>query len=76
LIKRSLDLGIEMNLVRSSDTRAVSYAILGGIKEVISMLSRSNETDISALPEWRRPSRVVEICPATRRGSSKRRLFF
>jgi hypothetical protein len=51
LIKRSLDLGIEMNLVRNSDTRAVSYAILGGIKEVISMLSRSNDTDISALVE-------------------------
>ena len=46
LIKRSLDLGIEMNLVRKSDTRAVSYAILGGIKEVIGMLSRSNDTDI------------------------------
>lgn len=51
LIKRSLDLGIEMNLVRDSDTRAVSYAILGGIKEVIGMLSRSNDTDISALVE-------------------------
>ena len=35
LIKRSLDLGIEMNLVRNSDTRAVSYCILGGIKEVV-----------------------------------------
>ena len=46
LIKRSLDLGIEMNLVRNSDTRAVSYAILGGIKEVIGMLSRSEDTDI------------------------------
>ena len=51
LIKRSLDLGIEMSLVRNSDTRAVSYAILGGIKEVIGMLSRSNDTDISALVE-------------------------
>src|SRR5271168_4533037 len=51
LIKRSLDLGIEMNLVRNSDTRAVSYAILGGIKEVIGMLSRSNDADISALVE-------------------------
>jgi AcrR family transcriptional regulator len=51
LIKRSLDLGIEMNLVRNSDTRAVSYAILGGIKEVIGMLSRSEDTDISALVE-------------------------
>ena len=51
LIKRSLDLGIEMNLVRNADTRAVSYAILGGIKEVIGMLSRSDDTDIAALVE-------------------------
>ncbi|MGA7870213.1 MAG: TetR/AcrR family transcriptional regulator [Candidatus Binatus sp.] len=51
LIKRSLDLGIEMNLVRAADTRAVSYAILGGIKEVIGMLSRSNDVEISALVE-------------------------
>ncbi len=51
LIKRSLDLGIEMNLVRNSDTRAVSYAILGGIKEVVGMLSRSDEPDIAALVE-------------------------
>lgn len=51
MIQRSLDLGIEMNLVRSADTRAVSYAILGGIKEVIGMLSRSNNSDIAALVE-------------------------
>jgi len=51
LIKRSLDLGIEMNLVRNSDTRAVSYAILGGIKEVIGMLSRSRATDTSEFVE-------------------------
>lgn len=51
LIQRSLDLGVEMNLVRAADTRAVSYAILGGIKEVISMLSRSHETNIDALVE-------------------------
>jgi AcrR family transcriptional regulator len=51
LIQRSLDLGVEMNLVRAADTRAVSYAILGGIKEVISMLSRSQNTNIDALVE-------------------------
>jgi AcrR family transcriptional regulator len=51
LIKRSLDLGIEMNLVRNSDTRTVSYAILGGIKEVVGMLSRSRDPDIAALVE-------------------------
>ena len=51
LIKRSLDLGIEMKLVRESDTRVVSYAILGGVKEVIGMLSRSPDPDIAALVE-------------------------
>lgn len=51
MIQRSLDLGIEMNLVRRADTRAVSYAILGGIKEVIGMLSRSDDIDIEALVE-------------------------
>ena len=51
LIQRSLDLGIQMNLVRKSNTRATSYAILGGIKEVIGMLSRSRETDTSEFVE-------------------------
>ncbi len=51
LIQRSLDLGIQMNLVRSSNTRATSYAILGGIKEVIGMLSRSREIDTSEFVE-------------------------
>ena len=51
MIQRSLDLGIQMSLVRASDTRAVSYAILGGIKEVIGMLSRSEGADTRALVE-------------------------
>jgi AcrR family transcriptional regulator len=51
MIQRSLDLGIQMNLVRAADTRAVSYAILGGIKEVIAMLSRADNPDIDALVE-------------------------
>jgi AcrR family transcriptional regulator len=51
LIQRSLDLGIQMNLVRNSNTRATSYAILGGIKEVIGMLSRSRATDTSEFVE-------------------------
>jgi AcrR family transcriptional regulator len=51
LIQRSLDLGIQMNLVRESNTRATSYAILGGIKEVIGMLSRSRGTDTSEFVE-------------------------
>lgn len=45
LIQRSLDLGIEMNLVRKCDTRAVSYCILGGIKELVGVLSRTRSQD-------------------------------
>lgn len=51
LIQRSLDLGIEMNLVRKSNTQATSYAILGGVKEVIGMMSRRRETETSELVE-------------------------
>ncbi len=51
LIQRSLDLGIEMNLVRKSDTRAIAYCILGAIKEVVSLLSRTPKSDTSALVE-------------------------
>ncbi|HVA78199.1 MAG TPA: TetR/AcrR family transcriptional regulator [Candidatus Binataceae bacterium] len=51
LIQRSLDLGIEMNLVRKSDTRAIAYCILGAIKEVVSLLSRSPKADTAALVE-------------------------
>ena len=49
LIQRSLDLGIEMNLVRKCDTRAVSYCILGGIKEVVGVLSRTRSKDTDLL---------------------------
>jgi AcrR family transcriptional regulator len=50
-IQRSLDLGIEMNLVRRCDTRAVAYCILGGIKEVIGQASRNRRRDISRLAQ-------------------------
>jgi len=50
-IQRSLDLGIEMNLVRRCDTRAVAYCILGGIKEVVGQASRNRRRDISRLAE-------------------------
>ncbi len=49
LIQRSLDLGIDMQLVRKCDTRSVSYCILGGIKEVVGMLSRGAAPDTEAL---------------------------
>jgi AcrR family transcriptional regulator len=50
-IKRSLDLGIEMNLVRHADTRTIAYCILGAIKEIVAMVSREPSTDTSALVE-------------------------
>ena len=51
LIQRSLDLGIEMQLVRQTDTRAIAYCILGAIKEVVGLLSRDGEADTSKLVE-------------------------
>lgn len=50
-IQRSLDLGIEMNLVRRCDTRTVSYCILGGIKEAVGQLSRDRRRQAAALAE-------------------------
>ncbi len=47
-IQRSLDLGIQMNLVRKCNTRAVAYCILGGIKEVVGQLSRNRRPDIGS----------------------------
>lgn len=50
-IQRSLDLGIEMSLVRRCDTRAVACCILGGIKEIVGQLSRNRRDDVVALAE-------------------------
>ncbi|HLH75222.1 MAG TPA: TetR/AcrR family transcriptional regulator [Candidatus Binataceae bacterium] len=50
-IQRSLDLGIEMGLVRPCDSRTAAYCILGGVKEVIVQLSRQAPPDIGALVE-------------------------
>jgi AcrR family transcriptional regulator len=50
-IQRSLDLGMQMRLVRDCDTRAVAYCILGGIKEVVGQASRHRRRDISKLAE-------------------------
>jgi AcrR family transcriptional regulator len=50
-IQRSLDLGIQMRLVRDCDTRAVAYCILGGIKEVVGQASRHRRHDIRKLAE-------------------------
>ena len=51
LIQRSLDLGLEMGLVRESDTKIASYCILGGIKEAIGLLSREPRREIEPLVE-------------------------
>ena len=50
-IQRSLDLGIQMKLVRDCDTRTAAYCILGGIKEVVGQASRHRRRDISELAE-------------------------
>jgi AcrR family transcriptional regulator len=50
-IQRSLDLGIEMNLVRRCDTRVAACCILGGIKEVVAQSSRARRRDIPRLAE-------------------------
>jgi AcrR family transcriptional regulator len=50
-IQRSLDLGIEMNLVRRCDTRVAGYCILGGIKEVVAQASRVRRRDITRLAD-------------------------
>jgi AcrR family transcriptional regulator len=50
-IQRSLDLGIEMRLVRQCDTRVAAYCILGGIKEVVAQASRARRRDIAMLAE-------------------------
>jgi AcrR family transcriptional regulator len=50
-IQRSLDLGIQMQLVRHCDTRAVASCILGGIKEVVGQASRHRRRNISELVE-------------------------
>ena len=50
-IQRSLDLGINLNLVRRCDTSAVAYCILGGIKEVVGQASRDRRRDIGRLAE-------------------------
>ena len=48
-IQRSLDLGIEMKLVRDCDTRTAAYCILGGIKEVIGQSSQKGTRDIESV---------------------------
>jgi AcrR family transcriptional regulator len=50
-IQRSLDLGIEMNLVRRCDTRVAACCIMGGIKEVVAQASRARRPDIGKLAE-------------------------
>lgn len=50
-IKRSLDLGVEMHLVRPCDTEIAANCILGGIKEVVAWAARRKRPAIVALAE-------------------------
>jgi AcrR family transcriptional regulator len=50
-IRRSLDLGVQMGLVRECDTHTVAYSILGGVKEVVGQLSRRRRHDIETIVE-------------------------
>jgi AcrR family transcriptional regulator len=50
-IQRSLDLGIEMRLVRECDTRIAAYCILGGIKEVVGQMAHTRQRGIDRLVE-------------------------
>lgn len=50
-IKRSLDLGISMGLVRECETSTAAYCILGGVKETIVQLTRQEAADIDGLVE-------------------------
>ena len=50
-IQRSLDLGVQMGLVRTCDTQSVARCILGGIKELVGQLSRQTPRDIDGLVE-------------------------
>jgi AcrR family transcriptional regulator len=50
-IQRSLDLGIQMELVRQCDTRVTAYCILGGIKEMVGLITHGGARDIDPLVE-------------------------
>jgi AcrR family transcriptional regulator len=50
-IQRSLDLGVQMGLVRPCDTRIAAYCILGGIKEVVGQIARRRPREIDSLVE-------------------------
>ena len=50
-IQRSLDLGVQMNLVRPCDTRIAAFCILGGIKEVVGQIARRRPREIDSLVE-------------------------
>ncbi len=50
-IQRSLDLGLEMKLVRPCDTRVVAACILGGIKEVAGQTLRQPQCEVKHLAE-------------------------
>ncbi|MGH7947741.1 MAG: TetR/AcrR family transcriptional regulator [Candidatus Binataceae bacterium] len=84
-IQRSLDLGIEMRLVRECDTRIVAYSILGGIKEVVGLISREDSADTYALVEQMlnfglrgvaRPELLEAVTETRGNGAAKEASFF
>ncbi len=50
-IQRSLDLGVQMGLVRECDTHTVACCILGAVKDVVGQLSRRRRHDTDAIVE-------------------------
>jgi len=83
-IQRSLDLGVQMGLVRQCDTHTVACCILGGVKEVVGQLSRRRRHDTDAIVEEilnfglrgvARPELLVEHQPAGEVTGEGERLF-
>jgi AcrR family transcriptional regulator len=50
-IQRSLDLGVQMGLVRPCDTQTVACCILGAVKDVVEQLSRRRRQDTDVMVE-------------------------
>jgi AcrR family transcriptional regulator len=50
-IQRSLDLGVQMGLVRPCDTHTVACCILGAVKDVVGQLSRRRRQDTDVMVE-------------------------
>lgn len=83
-IQRSLDLGVQMGLVRACDSPTVACCILGGVKDVVGQLSRRRRHDTDAIVEEilnfglrgvARPELLVEGAHAIRAAADGGRLL-